>query len=56
MVNPTRIVGKEFDGSILPQRVPANGPIISIGYAGKIHIGVISAIVNVCVDQLIEDQ
>jgi hypothetical protein len=47
MVVPPMMIGRAREGSSFALKIPAWGPIINMGYAGKIHIGVICAIVNV---------
>ena len=49
---PPIIIGNEREGSSFELKIPAWGPIISKGYAGNIQIGVIWAMVKVCVDHL----
>lgn len=52
IVVPATMMRRARAGSNFALKMPAWGPIMSKGYAGKIQIGVIWAMVNVCVDQL----
>ena len=54
MVKPPMMTVRAWLGfSMRAERFPACGPMMRRGYAGKIHMGVMRAIVKVWVDHLV---